>query len=321
MNVIVANKNKELLANLDIEVIKRIDGIYTVDEIIGTFQNLFFNRMVLDITAIQDYSDLKNIQKLSISLDMSKVILLLDNGPETTSPRYLSQLISMGIYNFTTNKEGIMYLYNNPNSYRDVAQYQQFGEMPVNQQVKEKVITKYETVEAPRMGSTIIGVKSLTSHSGATTLIYMMYKQLKKNYTVVPIEVDKRDFSYYRDKQMVSVDTNEVGSVINKNFDKDVILVDINNSIAAEAMCHKVIYLIEPSIIKLNKMITMKPDILNELKNKTVILNISLLDLEEVKDFEMESRLSIFFNMPPLDDHKISEELNELLKKLGFSKQ
>ena len=227
----------------------------------------------------------------------------------------------MGIYNFTTNKEGIMYLYNNPNSYRDVAQYQQFGEMPVNQQVKEKVITKYETVEAPRMGSTIIGVKSLTSHSGATTLIYMMYKQLKKNYTVVPIEVDKRDFSYYRDKQMVSVDTNEVGSVINKNFDKDVILVDINNSIAAEAMCHKVIYLIEPSIIKLNKMITMKPDILNELKNKTVILNISLLDLEEVKDFEMESRLSIFFNMPPLDDHKISEELNELLKKLGFSKQ
>jgi len=120
---------------------------------------------------------------------------------------------------------------------------------------------------------------------------------------------------------MYSTTNTEVGNLVAKYSDREVILIDINDSPQAESMCHDIIYLVEPSIIKLNKMITMKPDILNELKNKTVILNISLLDLEEVKDFEMESRLSIFFNMPPLDDHKISEELNELLKKLGFSKQ
>ena len=103
MNVIVANKYKDMLSNLDIEVIRRIDGVFPVEEIIKTFENFFFNKMVLDITSIQDYQDIKTIQKLSISLDMSKVILLLDNSQETTSPEYLSRLISMGIYNFTTN--------------------------------------------------------------------------------------------------------------------------------------------------------------------------------------------------------------------------
>ena len=321
MNVIVANKYKDMLSNLDIEVIRRIDGVFPVDEIIKTFENFFFNKMILDITSIQDYQDVKNIQKLSISLDMSKVILLLDNLQETTSPEYLSKLISMGIYNFTTNEEGIMYLYNNPNSYRDVAQYQQFGEVPIREQVKERVITRYETVEASRTGPSIIGLKSITNHSGATTLTYMMYKQLKHNYSVLPIEVDKRDFVYYNDKQMISVNTNELGVIINKNMDKEVILIDINNSPSAEAMCHKVISLVEPSIVKLNRLIMTRPNILNELRTKMVVLNISLLDSKDVKDFEYESRLDVFFNMPPIDDHKKSEALNELLKKLGFSRQ
>ena len=321
MNVIVANKYKDMLSNLDIEVIRRIDGVFPVEEIIKTFENFFFNKMVLDITSIQDYQDIKTIQKLSISLDMSKVILLLDNSQETTSPEYLSRLISMGIYNFTTNEEGIMYLYNNPNSYRDVAQYQQFGEVPVAGPVREKVVTRYETVEAPRSGPSIIGIKSITNHSGATTLTYMMYKQLKQKYLVLPIEVDKRDFVYYNDKQMISVNTNELGIIINKNMDKDVILIDVNNSPSAEAMCHKVICLVEPSIVKLNKLIMTKPNVLNELRTKTIVLNISLLDSKDVKDFEYESRLNVFFNMPPIDDHKKSEALNELLRKLGFSRQ
>ena len=38
MNVIVANKRKEMLSNLEIEVIKRIDGVYPVDEIINDFK-------------------------------------------------------------------------------------------------------------------------------------------------------------------------------------------------------------------------------------------------------------------------------------------
>ena len=33
----------------------------------------------------------------------------------------------MGIYNFTRNKEGILYLLDHPNSYRDVAHIHQLG--------------------------------------------------------------------------------------------------------------------------------------------------------------------------------------------------
>ena len=123
MNVIISNKNSEILNKLDIEVIKRMDGEYEIDEIIETFQNFFFNKMIIDITAIKNYQDISVIQKLSMSFDMNKVILLLDPSSNQATPEYISKLISTGIYNFTTNLEGIVYLFNNPNSYKDVAQY------------------------------------------------------------------------------------------------------------------------------------------------------------------------------------------------------
>ena len=127
MNVIVSNKYQLMLENLGIDVIKSLNGEYEVDEIISTFQNFFYQRMILDITAIKDYKDIRNLQKLSISLPMDKIILLLDDTQESTSPMYLSKLISMGIYNFTRNVDGIQYLYNHPNSYRDVAQFHQLN--------------------------------------------------------------------------------------------------------------------------------------------------------------------------------------------------
>ena len=47
MNVIVANENKSLLSSLDIDVIKSIDGVFSVDEIINTFDGFFFNKIIL----------------------------------------------------------------------------------------------------------------------------------------------------------------------------------------------------------------------------------------------------------------------------------
>ena len=103
MNVIISNKYEPMLQTLEIDVIKRLNGTFTADEIIEQFQNFFFQRMILDITAIKDYKDITNLQKLSISLDMDKIILLIDDDEASSSPDYLSKLISMGIYNFTKN--------------------------------------------------------------------------------------------------------------------------------------------------------------------------------------------------------------------------
>ena len=54
MNVIVSNKYQSMLANLEIDVIKRLDGEFDADELGGMFKNFFFQRMILDITALKN---------------------------------------------------------------------------------------------------------------------------------------------------------------------------------------------------------------------------------------------------------------------------
>lgn len=121
MNVIVSNKYQMLLANLNIDVIKNINGVFTVDDLAVQFKNFFFNKMILDITALEDYENINTIQRLSVALDMNKVILLLDDSSKVNSSMYLSQLVSMGIYNFTKNIDAITFLMDNPNTYKDPA--------------------------------------------------------------------------------------------------------------------------------------------------------------------------------------------------------
>ena len=55
MNVIISNKYQSMLQGLDIETIKTMNGQFSIDEIVDTFKTVFFNRMILDITAIKDY--------------------------------------------------------------------------------------------------------------------------------------------------------------------------------------------------------------------------------------------------------------------------
>ncbi|MBR6690845.1 MAG: hypothetical protein IKL65_05885 [Bacilli bacterium] len=327
MNVIVSNKNQLLLENLGIDVIKDMNGEFEVDEIIATFQNFFYQRMILDITAIKNYTDIVNLQKLSISLDMQKLILLLDGTEATSNPTFLSNLVSMGIYNFTKNVEGIQYLYNTPNTYRDVAQFHRldatFGNAAMANPKAQVAVPVVE--QAPQQefyGTRVIGVKNITKQSGASSLVYMMKNELSKHYKVVGIEVDKTDFNYFRDRDLVSTITSEIGSVINKHNDKDVIIIDINNSIVAEGFCQEVLYLIEPSIIKLQKLMTLNAAALQGLKNKKIVLNQSLLSTSEVANFEYEARVKVFYNLIPLNERsKKLSELNKLLVKLGFNKQ
>ena len=311
MNVIIANRYQAMLNTLKIDVIKRLDGEFEVDDIIKQFQNFYFQRMILDITAIKDYKDIKNIQKLSISLDMSKVILLLDDSPESRDSKYLSKLIAMGIYNFATSAENIVWLYNHPNSYRDVAQFQQLDDS------SNTPVEKFD----PGNGTKIIGIKDANNCAGATTFIYAMKKQLSQYYSVGAIEVGKRDFSFFNDKDMVSCSEAEIGNTVARMNNKDVVLIDINSSLAASGMCHDVIYLLEPSTIKINKMLMLNRKALGSLKDKKVVLNQSMLSSKDVLDFQYESKLQIFYNMPPIDERdKDIKAMTPFLLKLGFDK-
>lgn len=329
MNVIVANRYSEMLSNLHIDIIKNVQGEFEVDDLVSNFQNFFFNKMILDITAIKDYQEISTIQKLSFGLDMSKVILLLDDSPKVNSPTYVSELISMGIYNFTRNIDAISYLIDNPNSYKDVAQYHILGSVgPVDAKsninldpgnIDSSFVN--ESVNKVFMGPRVIAIKDLSEHAGATTLTYMMKKALESAYKVLAIEVDKKDFIYFNDGDLRSITNGELDTIIkNPNSDYEIILVDINESPKLNEIKES-IHLIEPSTIKLNKMIRLDRMVLEKMKSYRIVLNKSLLSSKDVEEFEYESRCKVFDNIPPLDDKKEKNiEINKLLYKMGFDK-
>ena len=129
--------------------------------------------------------------------------------------------------------------------------------------------------------------------------------------------IDKLKSGVYRDWEEIKQYNSYAGVL-----QDDVILIDINDSKQAEDLCHDVIYLIEPSIIKLNKLMLVNSSVFKMLKDKKVILNQSLLSSKDVLDFEYESGLKIYYNMPPLDEREKSiYALNAFLVRLGFSKQ
>lgn len=310
MNVIVSNLNKDKFSNLDVDIIKSISGEFTADEIVQSFSNFFFNRMFLDITAIKNYTDLNNIQKLSIGLDVSKIIILLNDNPIINSNFYISKLINMGIYNFAKNEEEIKYLYENPNKYKDVAHLQKIDEEVL--EVQEELISNDVRV---------IGFKNFTSHAGASSLIYMLKKQLSKNYYVVCIEVNKKDFLFFRDKDMISTNENMLKDIIAKYKDANIILIDLNDldDVTATSLCTDVIYLVEPSTLGINKIFMLNPKSFDKLNDFKVVLNDCLLNQKDAKIFGEEAGINIFYSLPPMNDRiDNSDILFPFLEKLGL---
>ena len=307
MNVIIANEAKAMLSTLDIDVIKSVDGVHTADEIVEMFKNFFFARMILDITAIKDYEDITNIQKISIGLDADKIILLLPNNATSTSSGYLSKIISMGIYNFTTTVDGIKYFLDHPNTYKDVAHIQQLNDL--SSTINEKAVA----------GSRIIGIKNVTDHAGSTSLIYMLKKELEQTYgmSVIAIEVNRHDFLYFNSENMISIDDEHLMTEIVKHNDVAVILIDLNDS-SNEGACSDVLYLIEPSSIKLNKLMKRDRRIFEELKGRKIVLNMSLLSNSDIMDFEYEGKTKVFYNLPPLNDRVKNPVLTDFLSKIGL---
>ncbi len=307
MYVIVANEAKDMLSRLDIDVMKSVEGVHTAEEIVSMFKNFFYARMILDITAIQDYDNITNIQKISIGLDAEKIILVLPNNEISTSSSYLSKIISMGIYNFTTNLDGIKYCLEHPNTYKDVAHIQQLNTL--SSTINEKVMS----------GNQIIGIRNVTDHAGSTTLIYMLKKELEQTYgmSVLALEINKHDFLYFNDKNMISTTDSNLMTEIVKHKDASVILIDLNDS-DNDGVCSDVLYLLEPSSIRLNKLMRRNRKIFEELRGKKIVLNQSLLTNKDVMDFEYEGRTKVFYNLPPLNDREKNPVLTDFLAKLGL---
>lgn len=324
MNVIVANKKKDLLDSLNIDIIKSLDGEYEIEELIGIFTNFFFNKMIIDITAIKDYTNITKLQKFSKAIDMSKVILLLGDSSFESSKEFISDIISLGIYNFTTTIDGVMELFNKSNTYDDVKKYHfdtSFRGGLVDD-VEEKEIADYSLVEEFLDGLRVIGVQDLTDGAGATTLTVQMVKQLNFNYKAIGIEMNKQDFIFFTVPSLYSC-TNKADAIkkIREHKDCQVVIIDLNK-FEWEGLCNDIIYLVEPSTIKLTRLIRRNKVIFDEIRGQKIILNKTNLTEKDVKDFETELGTRVFKCVNNFNDR--SERVltvDELLVSLGFSKQ
>ena len=84
------------------------------------------------------------------------------------------------------------------------------------------------------------------------------------------------------------------------------------------SMCTEVLYLVEPTTIKLNKLMLENRDIFKELKNKKVLLNKSLLSNSDVRTLSSEAGMEFFHSIEPLNDRILNDSIAELLDLLGI---
>lgn len=333
MNVIVVNENKKIMDQLDVDIIKKIDGQFEVSELLSKFVNLYFEKLIIDVTAIKDYTNPDVMASFAKSVDSNRVILLLNDIPEVNSNSYLANLVHNGIYNFSRNVEGIKFLYGTPNTFDNVKYLletnKQIGGNADNQvnssaggQTPASLTGAGTTYGVGVSGKKIIGLSNLTVHAGASTLTSMMVKQLNNHgIPAKGIEMSRQDLIYYRNEDLVSCMTRiDLERSLRDFKDIPAIIIDLNEFPEASKFCNDILYLVEPSFIRLTKCLKRNKNAFVEKKNDKIVLNMSFVSEDEVYDFEIETGVKVFDNIPPINDRDTdSAEVNRLLGKLGFN--
>lgn len=328
MNIVIKNQNYKIIDSLSIEVIKTFDGEVTREMLEASLVNFYYNKAIIDITAIKNYFDISNLINFLSFFDTNKIIILLNDNEIVNSKAFLGTLVRNGYYNFTRNAAGINYLLTNSNEYKDVEIYTReenvnnlnpFVQNNSNNQVGSNQMPSSFSKNANQR---IIGIQNLTEHAGSTTLMYMMVKQLSKNYKTLGIEMFKQDSIYFRRNDIVhctSIDDLKIR--ITNSKDIEVIIVDLND-LKDLSVIDDGIYLVEPGTIKINKLIKKNVDLESIINKNRIVLNRSSVKDDELSAFEYETKLKVFFNMSNFNERKESILIiDNLLVKLGFNKQ
>ncbi len=315
MNVIVANRYSELLNGSNIQIMKVMSGVFKVSEMINSFRGMFYQKIIIDATAMEGYPRKEVLKELATGFDTEKIILFIppDDAPPAS---FLSYLVSINIYNFTDNINGVRKLISKSNTYDDVKNY-----LITNTNTKE---VANNDVDFPQNsfeqtnGKIILGLKDVNCNNYGVVLTYILKNHLEKIYKkrILALELDKRDFMFYGDKNMYSIESSKLGEFIS-NSTFDILLVDLKKNDDAN-ICNDVLYLVDPSIYTINKFVFSNKRAFDSLKGKKVILVNSLLSDKDVSVFAKEAGISIYFNLPPLNDRENNQILNDLLFKIGL---
>ena len=319
MNLVIVNENTIVVNALTIDIIKVLNGVYDVNSVEKELVNFYFNKVIIDITAIKNYFSSFDLFEFLNYFGKDKVILLLNDSAYCNSKEFLTKLINNGYYNFTSNSQGVSFLVNRSNTYEDVKKYIQTTTFTseLNSSIgSTNIQTRTNTIK-------IIGIKNLSEGAGSTTLMQQMVKQLAFNYKVKGIELNGFDAMYFRRPDIIFCnDYTEAKTKIQGLKGIDAIIIDLNEFEDKNKICTDIIYLLEPGIIRISKFIKNINKYKDELNDMKIVLNRSALKDEEINYFEKETGLNIYYNLTNFDDKKDRLlSIDRLLIKLGFDKQ
>lgn len=517
MNVIVTNKQKDIIDNANIDAIKDFNGLFNVDDLISKVKNYFFSKLILDATSIVNFSSKDVLEKLASSIGADRLIILLPTDLEPPQS-FINLLVSLKIFNFSRDINEIVKFINNSNSYENVVgmtnntnndiyvdnsikatdnfqpidnntnnninynnnvinpnipfttnsrnifspiitgdltynggpqNSQQLNNFPsnnvpynnyqgpnnvsmnnLNQQgnnydfsnnyngiMSNSTVLPNSSMNTPNLGeqnrpsdnlynndimskmpqydnminsninndsinnnsfnsnemvnqninginnsnnasnvnnsfndfynsfdekqnnntelnnsgfynefdsttkSFVLGVKNITLHAGSTTLVYLLMKAARDilKLRVNAIEVNKNDFKYYNDSDMISTKTETLPNVI-EGSNANLIIVDLNDYYGNYSIFNDVIYLVEPSVIRLNKLMMENRFTFKENVNNKLLLNMSLLNSSEVDALSKEAGVKFILNIPPINDRVNNDIILKILELFGFKK-
>lgn len=310
MYIIIKNENSRIINNLTVNVSKTLVGDFTREDLDRELNLINYDKAIVDITSIRNYYDDNYLYKfLEFFRSPSDVILLLNDGFVANSKHFLSKLISKGYYNFATTDNAVNRLLERNNTIDDVKEYMDGNDFLKTNSIVSG-IDKNKKFETDKL---IIGIENGFPHSGATTLMYMLVKEIGKSKKVKGIEMINNDSLFFRDDRIISCESRiQFETIVKTLNDIDVYIVDLNGSDVKE-ICNKVIYLIEPGTTKINKVVKGDREIYEMLKNSNVVLNRSNIKDDEMKTFEYETKFKVVGNVPNLNERLDS---NDSLTKL-----
>lgn len=368
MNVIVANKQKEIIDNANIDAIKDFNGLFNVDDLISKFKNYFFSKLILDATSVVNFTSKEVLEKLSNAIGAERLVILLPEKP-LPPKKFVDMLLELKIYNFSNKIEDVVTYIDTPNTYEDIVKKMQYDDFYVDNSIKEndefsednslvnqgidnveheelsnysdneekeekKDYTEVEKKEQSDISENqydsgyyvddkrlldkkIIGFKNVTSHAGTTTIIFLLKKMLQNKFgkKVLAIEVETDDLKYYQEEDMISVSKDKLKNSI-ASSDAEIVLVDINNYTGEKDYFTDIIYLVEPSIIKLNKLMINDSYAFRSLDGKKIILNQSFLSNSEASAFAKEAGVDVFMNIPTLNDRINNDQIAKLINNI-----
>lgn len=310
MYIVIKNENSYIINNLIINVSKTLVGDFTRDDLNRELSFVSYDKAIIDITSIRNYYDDNYLYSfLEFFRSPSDVILLLNDGFVANSKHFLSKLIEKGYYNFATTDSAVNKLLQRNNTFEDVKNYMEGYDFLKTDSIVSG-IEKNDKFETDKL---IIGIENGLPHAGATTLMYMLVKEISKLKNVKGVEMLKNDSAFFNDDRIISCESRiQLETIVRTLKDIDVYVVDLNGTDVKE-ICNKVIYLIEPGTTKINKVVKGNRENYEKLKTVDIVLNRSNIKEEELSNFQYETKFKVVGNIPNLNERLDS---NESLDKL-----